>query len=204
MNNGMKLSLLTMGLLGAVVLGQAWADVATGEQAPDFTLTDTQGQSHSLSDYQGKYVVLEWVNHECPFVVKHYDSGHMQILQKEYTQKGVVWLSVNSSAPAKQGYYPPEQVDQLTLEKNAQPTAFLLDPEGAVGQLYGAKTTPHMFVVAPDGTLIYQGAIDDIPSTDINDIAKARNYVQLALNAAMAGKPVEVPATKSYGCSVKY
>lgn len=199
-----KISLLTMVMLVVLVAGQACAGVGTGEQAPDFTLTDTQGQSHSLSDYGGKYVVLEWVNHECPFVIKHYDSGNMQDLQNEYTGKDVIWLSINSSAPGKQGHYSPEQAGQLTQEKQAQPTAYLLDSDGTVGQLYGAKTTPHMFVIAPDGTLIYQGAIDDMPSTDVSDIARARNYVQLALNAAMAGKPVEVPATKSYGCSVKY
>jgi peroxiredoxin len=180
------------------------AAVKVGEPAPDFTAKDTNEKQWSLSDYKGKFIVLEWINHDCPFVRKHYGSGHMQKLQKEYTEKGVVWLSVSSSAPGKQGHYPAQEANQLTKEKGARPTAVLLDFEGNVGRLYGAKTTPHIFIIDPQGSLIYQGAIDNIPSTDIADIEKADNYVALALDSALAGKPFATSSTKSYGCSVKY
>lgn len=199
----MKKILLT---LSVVILSAqfAFAQVATNEPAKDFTLKDTQGVEHSLSDYQGKYVVLEWINHECPFVKKHYNSNNMQALQEEYTAKGIIWLSINSSAPGKQGHCSGEEAENLTQEKEANPTAVLLDSDGTVGRMYAAQTTPHMYIINPEGTLIYQGAIDSIPSADAADIAKAENYVKLALNAAMAGKPVEVGVTKAYGCSVKY
>lgn len=180
------------------------AAVNTGETAPDFTLTDTNGQSHSLSDFKGKFVVLEWLNHDCPFVKKHYDSGNMQGLQKEYVAKDVIWLSINSSAAGKEGNYSPEESNELTKEKDAASTAVLLDPDGQVGKLYGAKTTPHMFVVSPQGLLIYQGAIDDRPSADPADIPTSVNYVKAALDEALSGKAVSVSTTKSYGCSVKY
>src|SRR5262245_36438456 len=134
----------------------ASADVATNEEAPDFTLTDTNGKEHKLADYKGKYVILEWTNYECPFVKKHYGSGNMQSLQKDLVSDQVVWLSINSSAQGKQGFYPPEQVNELMTNANAHPTAYLLDTDGAVGQTYGAKTTPHMFIINPEGTLIYQ------------------------------------------------
>ncbi len=175
-----------------------------GEPAPEFSLTGSDGKGHSLMDYRGKFVVLEWLNQDCPFVHKHYESGNMQRLQKTYTEQGVIWLSINSSAPGKEGHYSPEETSQLTQEKGAQPTAVLLDPEGNVGRQYTAQTTPHMFIIDPDGNLIYQGAIDDTPSTNIEDIAASRNFVDLALQAALAGLPVEFSATKSYGCSVKY
>ena len=180
------------------------AEVTTGNPAPEFSLWDVQGQTHSLSDFKGKYVVLEWVNPDCPFVKKHYDSKNMQNLQKTYTRQGVVWLSINSSAQGKEGAYSPEQFNQWTMEKDARPTVLLLDTDGKVGKSYGAQTTPHMFVINPEGTLIYQGAIDSIASTDSADIEKATNYVQKALSESMAGKAVSTPATKSYGCSVKY
>lgn len=180
------------------------AEVMTGQMASDFTLNDTNGQAQALSAYKGEYIVLEWFNHDCPFVKKHYDSNNMQSLQKEYTAKGVVWLSINSSAPGKEGYYEAAQMQQLMEAKNAAPTAVLLDPDGIAGRLYGAQATPHMFVIDPNGMLIYQGAIDDIPSVDVADIPKAINYVRAALDAAMAGQPVAVSTTKSYGCSVKY
>jgi len=180
------------------------AAVTTGQPAPDFTLTDTNGQSHSLSQFKEKYVVLEWFNHDCPFVKKHYDSGNMQALQKEYTSKDVVWLSINSSAAGKEGYYNAEQTNQMMKDKTAAPTAVLLDSDGKVGQLYGAQTTPHMFIINPDGILIYQGAIDDKKSTDPADISSSKNYVESALDAAMAGQSVSESTTKSYGCSVKY
>ena len=178
--------------------------LSTGSSAPDFTLPDTSGKTHSLADYKGKYVVLEWVNPDCPFVRKHYESGNMPSLQKTYTDKGVVWLSIDSSAPGKQGNYPPADLAAWEKEKGAAATAVLLDPDGKVGREYGAKTTPHMFVIDPKGSLIYEGAIDSIASPDKSDIPKATNYVKAALDESMAGKSVTTPQTRSYGCAVKY
>ncbi len=175
-----------------------------GKAAPQFTLTDTNGKTHKLADYKGKYVVLEWFNHGCPFVRKHYNSGNMQKLQKEYTKKGVIWLSICSSATGKQGYGSASEQNKLSAENGAAPTAILLDADGIVGHLYGAKTTPDMFIVDPKGILIYTGAIDDTPGVDISEIATAKNYVQAALDESMSGKPVSVASTHSYGCSVKY
>ncbi len=194
-------------LLAALVLVfpiLSHAEVTVGAAAPDFTLTDTNGKAQSLSQYKGKFVVLEWFNHDCPFVHKHYDGGNMQGLQKEYTGKDVVWLSINSSAMGKEGYKTPEESNALTAEKSAAPTAVLIDADGKTGKMYGAKTTPHMFIVNPEGMLIYQGAIDDKASADPADIATSKNYVKSALDEAMAGKAVTDAATKSYGCSVKY
>mgnify|MGYP001569287595 FL=1 len=182
----------------------AFAQVENGKAVPNFTLKDSNGSYVALSRYQGKFVVLEWLNYDCPFVMKHYNSGNMQNLQKTYTGKGVTWLSIISSAPEQQGYYEAADVNRLNAEKKASPTAILLDPDGAVGKLYGAQTTPHMFIIDPKGILVYQGAIDDIRSTNPDDAAKAGNYVSAALDEAMAGKPVSTPSTKSYGCSVKY
>jgi peroxiredoxin len=187
-----------------VVAGTLGAQVVSNQAAPNFTLTDSHGQQHSLSDYKGKFVVLEWFNPDCPFVKKHYNSGNMQKLQKEYTAHGVIWLSINSSAPGKEGSYTPEGFNKFFTGKAASPTAILLDTNGKVGHLYAAKTTPHMFIINPQGILIYQGAIDDTPSADMADVAGARNYVKVVLDAAMNGKPVAVMMTKSYGCSVKY
>jgi peroxiredoxin len=175
-----------------------------GEAAPEFTLTDSKGTSHKLSDFRGKFVVLEWLNHECPFVKKHYSSGNMQKLQQEYTAKGVVWLSIISSAPGKQGHRTGPQAEADTKDKNAAPTAVLLDPSGEVGKKYDAKTTPEMFVLDKEGKILYAGAIDSIKSTDSADIAKAENHVRQALDAALAGQPVPKPKTTPYGCSVKY
>ena len=182
----------------------ASAAVEPGQEAPDFTLTDSKGTSHKLSDFRGKLVVLEWLNHECPFVKKHYSGGDMQKLQQEYTAKGVVWLSIISSAPGKQGHRTGPQADADTTDKKASPTAVLLDPSGEVGKKYDAKTTPEMFVLDKEGKILYAGAIDSIKSTDSADIAKAENHVRQALDAALAGKPVPTPQTKPYGCSVKY
>jgi peroxiredoxin len=182
----------------------ASAAVKVGEPAPDFTLSGADGKSHSLSAYKGKYVVLEWTNHECPFVKKHYKSGNMQAQQKELTGKGAVWLSIVSSAPGEQGHVDAAKAKELTTSRGAAPTAVLLDPSGEVGRKYDAKTTPHMYIVAPDGKLIYMGGIDSIPSADADDIAKATPYVKVALGEAMAGKPVTNASTKPYGCSVKY
>ncbi len=175
-----------------------------GEPAPDFTATDTNGQVHKLSDYSGKYVVLEWTNRECPYTMKHYSSGNMQNLQREWTNKGVVWLTVQSSAPGTQGYITTSQENAWLKQINASPTAVFLDPSGKLGHLYNAKTTPDMYVINPLGILIYQGAIDDHESTDPSDIKRSKNYVSAALNEAMAGKPVTVATSRSYGCSVKY
>jgi len=172
--------------------------------APDFTAVDSDGKSHTLSDFKGKFVVLEWLNHGCPYVKKHYGAKNMQGLQSEFTGKGVVWLSIISSADGKQGHSTPGKANADVAEHGAKPTAVLLDPKGDVGRLYGAKTTPHMFVVNPDGNLIYKGAIDSVKSADPDDIVGATNYVRAALTEAMAGKPVTTAESKPYGCSVKY
>lgn len=198
----MKKILMALALL--VMPAAVWADVTIGEPAPNFTLKDTLGKEHSLSSFKGNFVVLEWVNTDCPFVKKHYDGGNMQTLQKKYTDQGIVWLAINSSAPGKQGHYAPAELNEIMKSKGSHATAVLLDSDGKVGQLYGAKTTPHMFVIDIDGKLIYQGAIDSIASADPADIAKSENYVTSALDAAKANKPVAMASTKSYGCSVKY
>jgi peroxiredoxin len=181
----------------------AWG-VQPGSPAPDFTAQDTHGQTHSLSQYKGKYVVLEWHNRECPYTRKHYSSGNMQRLQREWTAKGVVWFTVISSAAGQQGYMTADQENAFLEQANASPTAVLLDPSGQLGHLYDAKTTPHMFVISPEGVLLYDGAIDDKPTAETEDIASAHNYVSAALEEAMAGKPVTTPASRPYGCSVKY
>ena len=191
-----------------IVLGlaaPASAGPSVGEPAPAFSLTDQNGKTRSLSEFQGKFVVLEWFNNECPFVRKHYDSGNMQGLQASYTGKGAVWLTISSSAPDKQGHIASADAARgIIAGREAHQTALLLDADGTVGQVYGAKTTPHMFVINPKGLLIYKGAIDDQPSPDPADIPGAVNYVQQALDEAMAGHPVTVAETSSYGCSVKY
>ena len=186
------------------IIGTALAAPQTGQPAPDFTLTDSNGKSHKLSDFKGKFVVLEWLNHGCPFVQKHYDGGNMQGLQKEYTGKDVVWLSIVSSAPGKQGNMSPEETNKTKEEKGSAATAILMDADGTVGKLYDAKVTPELYVINPEGVLIYMGAIDDKKSVDAADVAGAKNYVKQALDEAMAGKPVSEPSTAAYGCSVKY
>lgn len=178
--------------------------VRVGESAPTFTATDSNGNTQRLSDYKGKFVVLEWHNQGCPYTKKHYESGNMQRLQKEWTSKGVVWLTVISSAPGKQGYVTGSQENDYVRRVSASPTAVLMDPQGALGHLYGAKTTPDMYIIDPNGGLIYHGAIDDHPTTDQSDIAGSKNYVSAALNEALTGKQVSTPATTPYGCSVKY
>jgi hypothetical protein len=187
----------------AALLSPAWA-VRIGEKAPDFTATYTNGQSHKLSEYAGKFVVLEWHNRGCPYTQKHYTSGNMERLQREWTGRGVVWLTVISSAPGKQGYVTAADENSYLKEMKAAPTAVLLDPTGAVGHLYDAKTTPQMIIINPQGLMIYDGAIDDKATTDTADIAISKNYVQQALEEAMAGKAVTVASTRPYGCSVKY
>jgi peroxiredoxin len=190
---------------GAVLVLITTALAATvGEPAPGFTAVDSNGKQQSLSDYKGKYVVLEWHNQGCPYTQKHYSSGNMQRLQKEWTGKGVVWFTVISSAPGTQGFVTPTQENEYVKHMNAAPTAVLMDPQGTLGHLYAAKTTPHMYIIDPGGTLIYNGAIDDHPTSDPADIASSKNYVSTALSQAMAGKPVSDRATRPYGCSVKY
>jgi peroxiredoxin len=175
-----------------------------GSAAPDFSLTDAKGKTHSLSGYKGKYVVLEWFNPECPFVKKHYGSGNMQKLQEEYTSKGVVWLTIDSSAPGTEGNLTPEQAAKKMGEWKTRQTALLLDPEGKAGRAYGAKNTPDMIVINPEGKIVYEGAIDSKASPNPADIPSSTNYVKVALDESLAGKPVTTSSTKPYGCSVKY
>lgn len=200
---------LTSALAVAAVLatGAAAAAPTVGRPAPTFSVIDSTGATVSLADFKGKFVVLEWTNDGCPFVQKHYhgnSGGNMQALQQQVRDQGAVWLSVISSAPGKQGHVSGAQADQLSERRGATPTHVLLDASGDVGRLYAAKTTPHMFIVDPEGILIYAGGIDSIPSADVEDISKATPYVELALAQAMAGEPVGHPLTKPYGCSVKY
>ena len=195
---------LSLFLCSLALAFSAHAKVEVDQPAPAFSLTATDGKTVSLADHKGKYVVLEWTNHLCPYVQKHYESGNMQGLQKKYTDKDIVWLSVISSAPGKQGHVSAAEADKLTQGRNAAPSAVLLDPEGSVGQLYGARTTPHMYIIDPEGKLRYAGAIDSIKSANPADIAKATNYVDQGLGELLAGKDVSVKASRPYGCSVKY
>jgi peroxiredoxin len=178
--------------------------VRVGDAAPDFTGTDSNGHVHKLSEYHGKFVVLEWTNNGCPYTQKHYASGNMQSLQKQWTGKGVVWLTILSSATGEQGYMTAAQENSYITSVHADPTAAILDPQGTIGHLYSAKTTPHMFVIDPNGKLVYQGAIDDHATTDASDIAASKNYVSAALTSSLAGQPVTTAYTRPYGCSVKY
>src|ERR1043166_2316719 len=181
------------------------ADVPpVGSAAPDFSLPDATGKTHSLSDYKGKYVVLEWFNPECPFVKKHYGSGNMQKLQQEFTGKGVVWLTIDSNAPGFEGNLTAEQANAKMAEWKTKQTALVLDPEGKAGRSYGAKNTPHMFVINPDGKIVYEGAIDSKATPNPADIPSSTNYVKAALEESLAGKPISNTQTKPYGCSVKY
>lgn len=190
--------------IAALLLGgNAYAAPKVGSPAPAFSATDSAGQAVTLADYRGRFVVLEWTNDGCPFVQKHY-QGNMQALQKEATAQGAAWLSVISSAPGKQGHVSGAEADALTRQRGAAPSKVLLDPSGTLGRLYAAKTTPHLFIVDPHGTLIYAGGIDSIASADVDDIARAKPYVKIALAEAMAGRPVSEPVTPPYGCSVKY
>jgi len=175
-----------------------------GYLAPDFTLSDAAGKSHTLSAYRGKWVVLEWVNYDCPFVKKHYSSGNMQKHQKAAREKGAVWLSINSSAPGKQGHYEGEELKMRLEGAEGQGDAYLLDTDGKAGKSYKAKTTPHMFVIDPAGKVVYAGAIDDRPTIDKADLKDAENYVAAALEAGMAGKPVKTATSTAYGCGIKY
>ncbi|MEN3370491.1 MAG: hypothetical protein V7609_2634 [Verrucomicrobiota bacterium] len=177
---------------------------AVGTNAPEFSVTDSKGKTQSVSQYKGKYVVLEWFNPECPFVKKHYGSGNMQKLQEEFTGKDIVWLTIDSSAPGKQGHLTAEEANEKITKLKMKSTALVLDPDGKTGQTYGAKNTPHMFVINPEGKIIYEGAIDSRNSTSAADIPSSTNYVKVALEESLAGKPVSNPITRPYGCSVKY
>ena len=190
----------------ALTFSYARAAVQTGTPAPDFSLTDINGNAHKLSDFKGKIVVLEWNNPDCPFVKKHYDkTGNIPALQKAATADGVIWLTINSGAAGKQGGdYTNAQFKEYLDKNHAAPTAYLPDHDGAIGHLYGAKTTPQLFVITRDGTLAYDGAIDSIRSAEPADVAKSTNYLTAALTAVKAGKPVEKATTEPYGCSVKY
>lgn len=191
-------------MLGLATAASAENAPRVGAAAPAFTATDSDGHKVSLADYAGKTVVLEWTNDGCPFVGKHYGSKSMQALQSKWTGKGVVWLSVISSAPGEQGFATPEHANELTKSRDAHPSAVLLDPAGDLGREYNAQTTPHMFVIKGDGKLAYMGGIDDKPSTRQADLAGAHNFVDAALTEIAAGKPVSTPVARPYGCTVKY
>ena len=184
--------------------GSAVAAPRVGEPAPDFTGVDTQGKTHRLADYRGKTVVLEWTNHDCPYVRKHYGAGNLQEQQREAAAQGVIWLSVISSAPGQQGHVSPAAADELTRSRKAAPHAVLLDPEGRIGRAYEAKTTPHLYIIDEAGKLVYMGGIDSLATADPADIAKATQYVRVALKERAAGQPISAPVTRPYGCSVKY
>jgi peroxiredoxin len=193
-----------LALAATLTAGAVAAKPEVGQPAPAFSVADTTGKTWSLADLAGKGLILEWTNHDCPYVQKHYGSGNMQALQQEARDAGYVWLSVISSAPGKQGHVSAAEADELTEGRGAAPTAVLLDVDGAMGRAYGAKTTPHMFVIDGAGSLVYMGGIDDRATTDPADVAGAENYVRLALTDLAAGKAVSNPATRPYGCSVKY
>jgi peroxiredoxin len=201
----MKTTLLTALLTLATSTALFAADSpAVGTTAPDFSLTDSKGKTQSVSQYKGKYIVLEWFNPGCPFVQKHYGSGNMQKLQEEFTGKGVVWLTIDSSAPGLEGHLTAEQAEKKIAEWKTKQTALVLDPDGKAGRSYGAKNTPHMFVINPEGKIVYEGAIDSKATPNPSDIAGSTNYVKVALEESMAGKTVSNANTKPYGCSVKY
>ena len=191
-------------LLFALTLSTSAFASKVGTPAPAFELQDTAGKTVKLSDYLGKTVVLEWFNAECPFVKKHYESKNMQALQAEFTKKGVVWLTVNSSATGKQGHLNEKSGKEVQAKWNIVASSILLDPKGTTGKLYGAKTTPHMYIVDPKGMLAYNGAIDDNPSSDASDIPTSKNFVKMGLNEVLAGKPITTASSVPYGCSVKY
>ena len=201
----MKKSLMAAMLTLLVVSpGIAFAAASVGKMAPEFTLTDIAGKSVRLADFKGRHVVLEWHNPNCPFVAKHYDSGNMQELQNKYDAQDTVWLAINSTHPGHQDYMSSNELKRYLVDKKASPDAYLMDADGKTGMAYAAKTTPHMYLINPAGTLVYAGAIDDKRSTSLEDVKIARNYLVAALEESKAGKPVSVSATQPYGCSVKY
>ena len=191
--------------LSALALGlPAHAAPTVGQAAPDFTLSDASGKPVKLSDFRGKFVVLEWTNPGCPYVRKHYNSGNMAATQKEATDKGAVWLSINSTEKSAYDYMEPAKLVAWQKERKLHASAVLMDEEGTAGRAYGARTTPHMYIVDPKGQLVYAGGIDSIPSSNSDDIKKAVNYVRQGLGEALAGKPISAAATRPYGCSIKY
>jgi peroxiredoxin len=204
LNFGRLAAFSFLGILLAGAAMPAADEPQVGQAAPDFSTLDSQGQMRHLVDYRGKVVVLEWTNAECPFTRKHYESGNMQSLQSLARDHGVVWLTVISSAPGKQGYVDGAGADQLTKTRHAVPSAVLLDPSGNVGRLYHAKTTPHMFVIDAKGELRYMGGIDSIATPEVSDIPKAEPYLKEAMLAVVDNQPVAHPVTRPYGCSVKY
>jgi peroxiredoxin len=189
--------------LFALASGQALA-ASVGEPAPNFSVLGADGKTHQLGDYAGKIVVLEWTNHECPFVVKHYAPENMQGLQKQFGEQEVVWFTVISSKPGSQGHVSAEKANELSSSRNAVPHAVLLDESGDMGRAYNARVTPHMYVIDAEGTLVYAGGIDSIPSTNSSDIARAEPHLKLAVNEVLAGEPVSNPSTRPYGCTIKY
>ncbi len=174
------------------------------QPAPAFTVSDTKGKTHSLDSYRGKWVVLEWFNHDCPYTKKHYSTDNMQGLQREYTAKGVVWISVISSAPGKDGYGSAADIDQQMMEKKASPSFVVRDTAGVLGRMYGARNTPQLFAIDPEGVLRYAGAIDDKPTSKAKDVKTAQNYLKAALDAGLSGQPIAIATTQPYGCDVKY
>ena len=200
----MMLRRTLLALSGLAFALSAQAAPSVGQAAPDFTLKDASGKTVKLSDYRGKHVVLEWTNPGCPYVKKHYNSGNMPATQKDAVDKGVVWLAINSTEKSAYDYMEPAKLVAWQKERKAAPSAVLMDEEGTAGMAYGARTTPHMYIVNPQGQLIYAGGIDSIPSSDADDIKKAVNYVRQGLNEALAGKPVTASVTRPYGCSIKY
>ena len=197
---------ITLAVLTSLIATAAFAlePPAVGSAAPDFSLPDAKGGTHSLSQYKGKYVVLEWFNPECPFVKKHYGSDNMQKLQGEYTGKGVVWLTIDSKAPGTEGNITPEQAQKIMAQWKTKQTALLLDPESKVAKLYGAKNTPNMVVISPEGKSVYEGAIDSKASPNPADIPSSTNYVKAALDESLGGKAVSNAQTKPYGCHITY
>ncbi len=193
-----------LGLLACLLLPTtAMAEAVVGKPAPAFSAPDAEGKSHSLADYQGQWLVLEWFNKDCPYVKKHYGSSNMQNLQAKYADK-VQWLTIVSSAEGKQGYLSAEAAQQVIAEQKLASVALLLDSDGVVGKAYGAKTTPHIFIINPKGDVVYAGAIDDNDSASPAVIATSKNYVAAALDEALAGKPITTSSTRPYGCGVKY
>src|SRR5437762_13817868 len=197
---------LTLTIVASFVAAALYAfdPPPVGTAAPDFSLTDAKGETYSPSEYKGKYVVIEWFNPECPFVKKHYGTSNMQNLQKQYTDKGVVWLTIDSNAPGTEGSITPEQAQKVSASWKTHQTALLLDPEGKAGRAYGAKNTPNMVIISPEGKIAYEGAIDSKASPNPADIPSSTNYVKAALDESLAGKRITTPQTKPYGCSVKY
>lgn len=199
-----KQYLTILGILLASFGALSAAAPKVGEPAPAFTGTGSDGKTYNLSDFEGQFVVLEWLNHGCPFVVKHYDTGNMQALQAMAKENEVVWLSINSGAPGQQGHYNARDTNRITYEKKATPTAVIIDEAGVIGKLYDAKRTPEFFIINPEGIIIYHGGMDDKPTTNKADVEGAHNYVKAALTEALAGKPITDPVTRPYGCTVKY